>query len=339
MITYASIGRFFVFVLFLQLPHCGFVKNESSRCKLEVKVNFEKTKKEILGWATLVDTSTATRHRSTVRINPDGSFFFNTNNEYETYDLQIKAIGFTNKNIKLKQNCGKLKISYKKSDQLSAIETAKQLPASHWQAGWKIPNYIKKLPKKEKDLFSGRIRRTCLYCHQFGGVATQKPRNLRDWKKVIAATDKKKRWAKKFGEKKFLDTLVSWGKTLDSGFYPKTRQYLEKNLYADYSIHEWTVGGQMSWLRDVAINNRLNPAILPKAPKGEVGHWIYIGDMGKGDLIALNPKTGKKRSWSIPTDVPSGTWSFRSSTHFAMDFDSPSSGSRFCWKYCSDSQY
>jgi len=227
--------------------------------------------------------------------------------------VSVRSIGFKDRFVTEIQACGDLRIANSDAERLGPVETARQLPADQWLALWKKSPAVRAMSTAEQEKLSGGMIRSCLYCHQFGGPSTQGPRSHQDWLRLIDKVAYKDLWIKKFGQVAFMESLVSWGNTLNAHEFPALEPFLLSGIASEYRFEEWDVSRHHGWVRDVAVNYRFDPKILPKAPKGERGNWVYITEMGRGELIAVEPVTGKVRSWKIPTDVPGGTWSFRGS--------------------------
>ncbi len=162
---------------------------------------------------------------------------------------------------------------------------AAQLPANYW-----MERVLDRLPDAaEREEFV----RQCTFCHQQGNLHTRVERDAEEWSKVILlmgrrgamlTPDLRERLPHVFIEAYDPATAVP---ALTAGMQGPDFGPLPAPAVRDAVIEEWDLGGPGSMQHDVMFH-----------PDG----LLYGVDMPFDQLHRLDPVTGERRSWDIPTD-------------------------------------
>ena len=226
-------------------------------------------------------------HRITVYSRDDGSYRTPALPFSGPYDLRVRRIGW--KDFTLRATTpGPLDFTLTRETDPAAV--AAQLPANYW---------LKRvLDRIDDESHREEFVRQCGFCHQQGNLHTRVKRDPEEWRKVILlmgrkggmiSADLRAELPEIFIDAYNLETAVP---ALTAGMNdpefgpvpgPEVRQAV---------IEEWDLGGPGSLQHDVMFH-----------PDG----YLYGVDMPFDKLHRLDPETGERWTWDIPTgDLPLG---------------------------------
>jgi virginiamycin B lyase len=226
-------------------------------------------------------------HRITVYSRDDGSYRTPALPFAGPYDLRVRRIGWKDL-TRSEPSASALDLTLER--ELDPAAVAAQLPANYWLD--RVLSRIGDAGQREEFL------RQCGFCHQQGNLHTRAMRDPEAWRKVILlmgrkggmiSADLRERLPGIMIDAYDPETAVP---ELTAGFdapgfgpvpAPEVRQAV---------IEEWDLGGPGSMQHDVMVH-----------PDGT----LYGVDMPFDKLHRLDPETGERRTWAIPTgDLPLG---------------------------------
>jgi virginiamycin B lyase len=161
-------------------------------------------------------------------------------------------------------------------------ELAWQLPANRW-----LKLALDRFPDDEAR---EEFKRQCGYCHQQGSWATRVQRSPEEWRKLLALMARMGGILTPRMRALVPETLnaaydeASYVPTLGEHFAPPAPPSPAARRAV---VTEWEIGATDSMLHDAAV-----------APDGR----IYAVDMMQDKLFRLDPATGERRSFAIPSD-------------------------------------
>lgn len=233
--------------------------------------------KKPLSGAMVTAIDSAAGIRTTVYTDADGYYRLRAL-KVQPYQIRTRLLGFLDDTDEIDLSPQELlyDIVLKPADQI-----AEQLPANYWFARIPFPD------QHTKEEFT----RQCTYCHQQGSPLTRLSRSEAEWLEIF-------------------DRMATMGGVLS----PELRRTMPALLQRAYSLNgqresfplppplspqatratitEWHVGGPYSSPHDVAV-----------ARDGRV----YSVDLSRDQLIRLDPRSGERKVWSIPSgDLPVG---------------------------------
>jgi virginiamycin B lyase len=226
-------------------------------------------------------------HRITVYSRGDGRYRTPTIPFPGPYDLRVRRIGWKDR-VRSAAAAGPLDFTLVR--ETDPAEVAAQLPANYW--------LDRVLDRIDDDGEREEYLRQCAFCHQQGNVYTRAIRDEESWRKVLLLMGRKGGMISSDLREKlpaiFIDAYdpatavpeLTAGMD-DPGFGPVPAPNVRQAV-----IEEWDLGGPGSLQHDVMVH-----------PDGR----IYGVDMPFDKLHRLDPETGERRTWSIPTgDLPLG---------------------------------
>ena len=161
-------------------------------------------------------------------------------------------------------------------------ELAWQLPANRWLA--------LALARFPDDEAREEFKRQCGYCHQQGSWATRVQRSPEEWRKLLALMARMGGILTPRMRTLVPETLnaaydeASYVPALGERFVPPAPPSAAARRAV---VTEWAIGATGSMPHDAAV-----------APDGR----IWAVDMMQDTLFRLDPATGERRAWEIPTD-------------------------------------
>jgi streptogramin lyase len=159
-----------------------------------------------------------------------------------------------------------------------------QLPANHW--------YARVLERVGDEQHRWQLKRECTYCHQQGSLLTRLPRTREEWEKVIVLMGRMGAMLPAKLRQELPDLFIAAydpgtavpelaARMSQPGFAPPPPAEVRRAR-----IEEWDLGSRASMQHDVVVH-----------PDGR----LYSVDGSEDRLYRLDPKSGQRRHWDIPT--------------------------------------
>jgi len=231
--------------------------------------------------------SPAPVHRITVYSREDGSYRTPELPFAGPYELRVRRIGW--KDLTLHETAQR-PLDFTLTRETDPAAVAAQLPANYWVK--RVLDRIDDSGQREEFV------RQCAFCHQQGNLHTRVQRDPEQWRKVILLMGRKGGMISADLRAKLPDIFVDaynpetavpelTAGMDDPDFGPVPAPEVRQAV-----IEEWDLGGPGSMQHDVMYH-----------PDGR----LYGVDMPFDKLHRLDPETGERWSWDIPTgDLPLG---------------------------------
>jgi len=233
--------------------------------------------------AMLSFASAAPVHRLTVYSQQDGSYRTPLLPFPGPYQVRVRRVGW--RDLHLERAAvpdGPLDLTLAREDDPAAV--AAQLPANYWLA--------RVLERLEDPAQREEFVRQCGFCHQQGSLHTRVARDPEEWRKVILLMGRKGGMLSADLRDKLPEILIDAYDPeravpeLTAGMQARDFGPLAAADVRGAVVEEWDLGGPGSVQHDVMLH-----------PDGR----LYGVDMPFDKLHRLDPATGERRSWQIPS--------------------------------------
>ena len=231
--------------------------------------------------------SPAPVHRITVYSRDDGSYLTPALPFAGPYDLRVRRIGWKDL-TRSEPSARVLDLTLERETDPAAV--AAQLPANYWLD--RVLDRIEDAGQREEFL------RQCGFCHQQGSLHTRVMRDPEAWRKLILLMGRKGGMISADLRERLPGILIDAYDVqtavpeLTAGFDAPGFGPVPASDVRQAVIEEWDLGGPGSMQHDVMVH-----------PDGT----LYGVDMPFDMLHRLDPETGERWAWAIPTgDLPLG---------------------------------